>query len=82
MGKINLNSSLIKIAVRLFFALMAAAVISSLQLDYIESFTYDIRVRAKAAMGMANKSEPDVVLVYITMLITGPVKAVPVDLLS
>jgi signal transduction histidine kinase len=56
----------INLIIKLIFALVAASVISSLQLSYIESFLYDCRVRAKAAIGLSDLPKPDVVIVYIT----------------
>jgi signal transduction histidine kinase len=50
---------------RIAFALVAAAAMSSLKLDYIESYLYDLRVRAKAAMGLSEPSNPQIVLIKI-----------------
>jgi signal transduction histidine kinase len=52
--------------VKLIFALVAAAVISSLQLDYIESFLYDVRLRIKAFAGLSRVENPSVAIIYIT----------------
>lgn len=54
-----------QISFRIVFALIAAAAVSSLKLDYIESYLYDVRVRAKALLGLAEPHESPIVLVKI-----------------
>ena len=47
------------------FALLAAALISSLKLDYIESYLYDYRVSAKAYLGLSKIKKPNISIVLI-----------------
>lgn len=54
-----------QISIRVLFALIAAAAISSLKLDYIESYLYDIRVRVKALIGLAEPKDTPIVLIKI-----------------
>lgn len=59
------NLNLKQTAFRIFFALIAAAAISTLKLDYIESYLYDVRVRTKALLGMAEPKDSPIVLIKI-----------------
>lgn len=54
-----------QILLRIVFALLASAVISSLKLDYIESFLYDARVSLKAALGLSDVPTTPIVLIKI-----------------
>lgn len=54
-----------QVAVRVVFALMAAAVISFLKLDYLESYFYDLRVTLKADLGLAKATNPPIALITI-----------------
>ncbi|MBC7419593.1 MAG: CHASE2 domain-containing protein [Bdellovibrio sp.] len=53
------------IFVRVFFALLASAVISSLKLDFLESYLYDVRVTLKAFVGLSEPTNSPIVLVKI-----------------
>jgi signal transduction histidine kinase len=50
---------------KVFFAAVASAVISSLKLDYIESFFYDQRIQAKSAMKLSSPKETESIVVLI-----------------
>lgn len=50
---------------RASFALIAAAAISSVKLDFIESYLYDVRVRIKSLMGFSEPKETPIVLIKI-----------------
>ncbi|MBC7466059.1 MAG: CHASE2 domain-containing protein [Bdellovibrio sp.] len=64
--KLDLSSlSWQQIAIRVVFAFIAAAVISFLKLDYLESYFYDLRVTINARLGLANPKNPQVVLIRI-----------------
>lgn len=47
------------------FALLAATLISSLKLDYLESYIYDYRVAIKAYLGLAKINQPNIAIVLI-----------------
>ncbi len=57
--------SLKSVFVRVFFALLAAAVISSLKLDFLESYLYDVRVTLKAASGLSEPTNSPIILIKI-----------------
>ena len=57
--------SLKSILIRALFALLAAAVISSLKLDFIESYLYDVRVTLKAFLGLSEPKRSPIALVKI-----------------
>lgn len=59
------NFNFKQIAFRIVFALIAASVISSLKLDYIESYLYDVRVRTKAMLGLSEPTGTPIVLIKI-----------------
>lgn len=62
----NLSSlSWQQLTLRFVFAFFAAAVISFLKLDYLESYFYDLRVTMNANLGLANPANPQVVIVRI-----------------
>lgn len=64
--KSNLSSlSWQQLTIRFVFALAAAAAISFLKLDYLESYFYDLRVSMNAKLGLANPKDSQVVLVRI-----------------
>lgn len=64
--KSNLSSlSWQQLTIRIVFALAAAAAISFLKLDYLESYFYDLRVSMNAKLGLANPKDPKVVLIRI-----------------
>lgn len=48
------------------FALLAAALISSLNLDFTESYLYDLRVRIKSYIGLSEVKNPQIALVIIS----------------
>ncbi len=50
---------------KIFFAAMASSVISSLKLDYLESFFYDQRVQVKSALNFSKPKSPQSILVMI-----------------
>jgi len=50
---------------RALFALIAAAAISSVKLDYIESYLYDVRLRIKSLIGLSQPKETPIVLIKI-----------------
>lgn len=54
-----------QISLRVLFALIAAGAISSLKLDYIESYLYDVRVRVKSLLGLSDPKDTPIVLVKI-----------------
>lgn len=54
------------LSVKIFFALVASAIVSSFKLDFIESYFYDIRIRAESTLGFNKLQNPEVVLVHIT----------------
>lgn len=59
------NLNLRQTAFRVVFALIAAAAISTLKLDYIESYLYDVRVRTKSMLGLSEPNESPIVLIKI-----------------
>ncbi|MBC7755026.1 MAG: CHASE2 domain-containing protein [Moraxellaceae bacterium] len=50
---------------KFFFAAVASTVISSLKLDYIESFFYDQRVQIKSALKLSTPQNPKSIMVLI-----------------
>ena len=50
---------------KIFFAAVASSVISSLKLDYIESFFYDQRVQIKSALKLSTPQNPKSIVVLI-----------------
>lgn len=50
---------------KIFFALLASAIVSSLKLDYIESALYDARVLLKSEMGLSDVTDPKIALILI-----------------
>lgn len=63
----SLTSSLsaTQIALRVVFALIASSVISSLKLDFIESYLYDTRVAFKATLGLSKPKNTPIALIKI-----------------
>ncbi|MEQ1722984.1 MAG: ATP-binding protein [Pseudobdellovibrio sp.] len=51
---------------KFIFAIVAGLSISYLKLDYIESYLYDLRVTAKAHLGLSKANDSNIVLVLIT----------------
>ncbi len=72
-ASINLKQLFIRIA----FALLAAAMISSLKLDYIESYLYDVRVTLKAFVGLAKPTGTPIVLIKINSATVDQYKGFP-----
>lgn len=54
-----------QIALRIVFALIASAAISSLKLDYIESYLYDLRVSLKSSLGLSRPKNSPIILITI-----------------
>jgi signal transduction histidine kinase len=64
--KANLSSlSWQQLTLRVVFAFIAAAAISWLKLDYLESYFYDIRVTLNAKLGLADLKKSEVVIIKI-----------------
>ena len=51
--------------IKFFFAILAASLISSLKLDYLESYLYDLRVAAKAHLGLSKVKDPHISIILI-----------------
>lgn len=51
--------------IKFIFALLAAATISSLKLDYLESYIYDFRVATKGYLGLSKITSPNISIVLI-----------------
>lgn len=58
-------------------AVIAGIATSSLKLDFLESYTYDIRVRAKAALGLSHPSNSPIALVLIDSKTVETLKGYP-----
>lgn len=67
----------LKFSIRFFLAVVAGVAISSLKLDYLESYTYDIRVRAKAALGLSHVTNSPVALILIDSKTAETLKGYP-----
>lgn len=61
----NESRSKYTLLIKTIFSLLAAALISSLNLDPIESYLFDLRVRTKAFLGLSNVKESNIALVMI-----------------
>lgn len=58
-------SQIQQLLLKLIFALIAGAFVSYLQLDFPESYLYDLRVRTKAFLGLSSVKNPKVAIVLI-----------------
>lgn len=58
-------SQLQQLVLKLIFALIAGAFVSYLQLDFPESYLYDLRVRTKAFLGLSDVKDPKITVVLI-----------------
>lgn len=54
-----------RILSRFLFAALAAAVISTLKLDYIESFFYDLRVKIQSQLNLSRPKTDDIAIIII-----------------
>ncbi|MBC7741641.1 MAG: CHASE2 domain-containing protein [Bdellovibrionaceae bacterium] len=80
-SKDDLNASahfsLRQVITRIIFALIASAMISTLKLDYIESYLYDVRVTLKAMLGLSNPTNTPIVMVKISNATVDQFKGFP-----
>lgn len=65
MDSLSKKPSLSYILLRSFFALLAGYLIFYVNLDFVESYLYDFRVRAKSAMGFSKVKDPHIALIII-----------------
>jgi signal transduction histidine kinase len=56
----------LQLTVKILFALLASAIVSSFKLDFIESYFYDLRVRTESILGFHKIEIPQIVLIHIT----------------
>jgi hypothetical protein len=59
------NKIWLSFLLKIFFAAVASAAISSLKLDYIESYFYDQRVKVKSFLGESEPNNPKSIIVLI-----------------
>lgn len=59
------SKTLTSFVLKIFFAAIAAASISSLKLDYLESYFYDLRVKIKSSFGESKPKDVKSVIVLI-----------------
>ncbi len=55
----------INFIIKTLFGLLAAQLISSLNLEYFESYLYDLRLRTKSNLGLSQINDPKIALVII-----------------
>jgi signal transduction histidine kinase len=71
------SSLKLTIFLRIFFALLAGMLISSLKLEYLESYTYDLRVIIKSKLTFQNLKSKNIKLILINSNSVEKLKSVP-----
>lgn len=62
---LNFGKSKYTLLFKFIFSLLAATLISSLNLDPTESYFYDLRVRIKSSLGLSEVKNPNIALIII-----------------